>query len=264
MPATIMAAGTDYLRDIYLMPRDTRISNGTFEKNSDYSFGLESRGSLPVVVSSEAFATGHLSVRLGQSTVSQNKEIAQNAGTASLSQTVTIPPAMQQPTLSYMVWAAGAPPTAGSGLRVLIQADSQSLPVETNKLAAADWTLNWIDMSPWQGQQVTITFEIVQNAGDPPKPTIWTTSVLAPSIPNSGLASLPVRAPRCLARLSRSASIMATVVPLLPRTPLLSSPFRLNWPSSPPHRPTQSRTMFCAGMLGRSRRTARPTGSRLN
>ncbi len=119
-----------------------------------------------MVVSSDAFATGHLSVRLGQSTAGQNKEITQNAGTASLSQKVTIPPAMQQPTLSYMVLAAGGPPSAGSGLRVLIQAATQSLPVEMNRLSAAEWSLNWIDMSPWQGQEVTITFEVVQNAGD--------------------------------------------------------------------------------------------------
>jgi hypothetical protein len=66
-----------------------------------------------------------------------------------------------------MVRAAGDTPPGSSGLRVRIDPVTQTLPTTIRHTTASSWDLKWIDMSPWSGMQVTVTFELVQDAGDP-------------------------------------------------------------------------------------------------
>ncbi len=84
-----------------------------------------------------------------------------------LSQRVTIPSNMRNPTLSffYQVWFAR--PTGASGSHLLVTVtDSVSETQVFSATKATDWILGWADLSPWAGQTVTVTFAIEQGAGD--------------------------------------------------------------------------------------------------
>jgi hypothetical protein len=126
--------------------------------------------------------------------VTQSTEGAQNAGAASIAQQVTIPATMPAPTLSYMVRPATGAAGTNSGLRVLIDQAAQAPANRTNKISAGGWSLNWIDMTPWLGQKVLITFEMIQDAGDPPQsyylddislgsanPDLWVSAAVGPA-----------------------------------------------------------------------------------
>ncbi len=167
MPNTTVMSGREYIRDIYLLPTDSRIKNGTFESSSVRPDFWTTAGTLPQAISSDDAATGRYAVRLGQAPASLAQVGLQNAGAASISQVVTIPAGMQGPTLSYMVRSGGAPPSGNSGLRVRIDPPTQAAATVINTTAADEWAMKWIDMAPWLGKEVTVTFELVQNAGDP-------------------------------------------------------------------------------------------------
>ncbi len=87
-----------------------------------------------------------------------------------LSQVVTIPADMHNPTLSFMhqVWFAQSPSTTKSRLSVLIAAADQVTQTEVfSATSVIDWKLGWADLQPWAGQTVTVTFSIAQSAGEP-------------------------------------------------------------------------------------------------
>jgi len=168
VPGTTAPAGADFQRDIYLRPQDNRIGNGTFEQSASEPAQWLTGGSLPVAITAENPATGKYALRLGYAQAAQAKDSVQIGSVASISQQVRVPSSMLAPTLSYMVRAADGSPGSSANLRVLIQATTQALPITTNKVTSADWRLNWIDMTPWLGQDVLITFELRQAVGDPP------------------------------------------------------------------------------------------------
>lgn len=99
-------------------------------------------------------------------------------------QTVTIPETLHRPTLSFQ-YAVDAPETPTSFLAVLV-----SNTIMTTQLFSATtstpWQLGWGDLTPWQGEIVTITFRVQQGTGDLPLRahlddialTSWQTAVL--------------------------------------------------------------------------------------
>jgi hypothetical protein len=167
VPKTDIPSGEAFERAIYLLPRDSRIKNGTFESGGARPTNWTSAGILPQAVTTEDSATGRYAMRLGPANSTSAATAVHNAGSTSIAQLVSIPAGMEGPTLSYMARSVGLSPSANSGLRVFIGPSTQKVPLSANAARSGGWQLNWIDMSPWRGQQVTVTFELVQDAADP-------------------------------------------------------------------------------------------------
>jgi hypothetical protein len=85
---------------------------------------------------------------------------------ASLSQTVTIPSNMNQPTLAFNTQILGGFPLAGSSFQVLVNdgiTESSVFSENINHL----WQHHWVAMDDYLGDTVTIKFVLYQAAGDP-------------------------------------------------------------------------------------------------
>lgn len=95
----------------------------------------------------------------------QSNTSATGASASSVSQTVTIPVGMANPTLAFMARQFRNLPGDSSGLQLQISNGTvtSTLPVPHNTAA---WSQSWIDMSAWQGQTVTVTFQFEQQPGD--------------------------------------------------------------------------------------------------
>jgi len=87
-----------------------------------------------------------------------------------LAQTVTIPPTAHQPTLAFLCQFEGVAPGYGSSFDVIVQDEAGVTPLLSITEATRDWHLNWVDLSPWAGQTVTVTFGLQQTAD---KPVAW-------------------------------------------------------------------------------------------
>ena len=86
--------------------------------------------------------------------------------TASLiTQTVTIPSG-GNPTLSFMYRLFGAQ-AGGGGLTVSADANGVVSELFSTRTDTDGWAHQWIDMEPWQGQTMTLTFQLDQVAGMP-------------------------------------------------------------------------------------------------
>ena len=85
---------------------------------------------------------------------------------AFIQQIVDVPNEMNDPTLAFTHKAFGDVPYDESGLNVLIQSsitNTQVISVESSAL----WKSDWIDMSPWSGETVSITFMLEQTDDAP-------------------------------------------------------------------------------------------------
>jgi hypothetical protein len=85
---------------------------------------------------------------------------------SSISQAVSIPGDMNQPTLSYMykLWSDA---NCNASKYVVTVSDALTTTQVWSEAACGDWSHAWIDMSPWISQTVTVTFALHQAAGDP-------------------------------------------------------------------------------------------------
>ena len=91
---------------------------------------------------------------------------SRSTDTSQLSQQVTLPAQMPEATLSFYARLNGAP-HANAPLQVQVQtADGASTPLLTIE-DADTWQHHWVDMTPWLGQTITLTFTISHTAGDP-------------------------------------------------------------------------------------------------
>ena len=85
---------------------------------------------------------------------------------ASLSQTVTIPADMNQPTLAFNTQISGGSPLVSSSFQVLIDDGMTETSVfleNTNHL----WQHHWVAMDDYLGDTVTVKFILYQKVGDP-------------------------------------------------------------------------------------------------
>jgi Tol biopolymer transport system component len=103
---------------------------------------------------------------LAQETSHQTSATSTTAGTSQLNQSVTIPSNMTHPTLAFMVRRFRDFPYDFSGLEVKVDNGNTvtTVPVSVNQAA---WSHAWVDMSPWAGETVTVTFQLNQQIGDP-------------------------------------------------------------------------------------------------
>jgi TolB protein len=102
-----------------------------------------------------------------------------------LSQTVTVPANMTWPTLSFLARGSGDLPGDGSGLVVTLTPEGGLEETVWNGYVTADWQLFWIDVSAWQGQQVTLSFKLQQEAEDPALTIFLDDVSLGPAAPET-------------------------------------------------------------------------------
>lgn len=82
-------------------------------------------------------------------------------GSSWVQQPLTIPTSLNAPTLSFF-YRFPLPLPSPSALQVHIDDGVRQTTVFTSNVAAPEWTQQWVDMSPWSGRTVTVTFEVPQ------------------------------------------------------------------------------------------------------
>jgi hypothetical protein len=87
-----------------------------------------------------------------------------NAGVGSVSQQLTIPANLHKPTLS---WNYRLQYTQSGGSQLVVRINNGSATTVYTATQAGDWQHAWVDLQPWLGQQVTVTFELQQQANAP-------------------------------------------------------------------------------------------------
>ncbi len=90
-------------------------------------------------------------------------------GDSLLQQQVHIPAEMQEPTLSFF-YRFQRLSHAHTQFHVGVATDEQSTSLLTIDENTLEWSHQWIDMTAWKGQTITVTFNIPQTAG---MPTAW-------------------------------------------------------------------------------------------
>src|SRR3990172_6814325 len=80
-------------------------------------------------------------------------------------QMVTAPLTMSMPTLSFLYELGGASAVSGAGLSVIGKTSVTMPNLFTKTASAYQWSHAWIDLRPWSGQTVALTFNVNQAAG---------------------------------------------------------------------------------------------------
>ena len=84
-----------------------------------------------------------------------------------VSQAVTISAEKSNPTLSFMYALQSFSPSQNSAFQVAVtDAGGQHTLISTNTTTEGAWQHAWVDMSPWAGQSITVTFALSQPVGD--------------------------------------------------------------------------------------------------
>ncbi|MDX1615135.1 MAG: hypothetical protein R3300_12555 [Candidatus Promineifilaceae bacterium] len=92
--------------------------------------------------------------------------VAESDEYSTVSQAVTIPLTMTNPTLSFVTSVYGGQPGSEAALSAQIQAGGHLTTVIT-VTEAGPWTHQWADVSAWAGQTVTLSLRVQQQAGVP-------------------------------------------------------------------------------------------------
>lgn len=158
LPATAFPANPDASLDLVLPPADNLVQNWGFETGSFGAAWQTSGTTAPVVVTDGRRHTGVYGALLQANYASDVALQAPLAGSSSLAQTLTLPPALAAPTLSFYYQLLN--PTAGAGddFVVAVETGSGSTTVFTATAPTAGWTHRWVDLSPWAGQTITVRF----------------------------------------------------------------------------------------------------------
>ncbi|MEW5985988.1 MAG: hypothetical protein AB1791_05090 [Chloroflexota bacterium] len=90
-------------------------------------------------------------------------ERASSDSTAVLSQSLTVPGASSNPVLSFLYQLHNTAGDGDSAFRVKVN----NTTLWTSNAPAETWTQQWLDLTPWAGQSVTLQFELEQAAGEP-------------------------------------------------------------------------------------------------
>lgn len=91
----------------------------------------------------------------------------EHSGDSSIAQTVTVPMTMSAPTLSFFYQLVGLSATRSSWFAVRVDNSITATTLFSTTTTTNDWTHRWIDLTPWAGQTITLTFNLHQAAGDP-------------------------------------------------------------------------------------------------
>ncbi len=97
----------------------------------------------------------------------QRTRLAEHAADHEITQTISLPPAMHQPSLAFYSKMIQTVPDGESYFEVRVSDGITSTQVYT-RAQGADWEQGWADLSAWSGQQVEVRFILHQRAGEPP------------------------------------------------------------------------------------------------
>ncbi len=89
------------------------------------------------------------------------------SGDAWLSQSLTIPVSMTHPTLSFLASLYGVSDVSGSEFSVRVSTDAADSIIYSSTTPST-WEHDWFDVTSWSGQEITLTFQLTENAGFPP------------------------------------------------------------------------------------------------
>lgn len=95
---------------------------------------------------------------------------AAQSGSRSIEQVVTLTPSLVNPILSFLYQAGGLGPNGSSEFVVQVSGLAGEETIFSTKQSTPGWTHQWIDLSAWIGETITLTFELNQAAN---KPTAW-------------------------------------------------------------------------------------------
>jgi TolB protein len=84
---------------------------------------------------------------------------------SSITQAITVSNAMHYPTLSFMYRFGGTNSAGGNWLEASIASSINSTQIFSTSSSTNGWTHHWVDMGPWAGQIVTLTFNIHETTG---------------------------------------------------------------------------------------------------
>jgi len=153
--ATVDVSTTDRY-DIILQPLDNLIQNANFEL--PLATGWITSGTLPIASSTYRHS--------GDFAVALNSEAVTTDGLATLTQAVTLPVDARPQILSFMYALSTTAPLSQSGFSVTVEFSGTTTSVFTTTTPCLDWCHQWIDLSAWQGQSITLTFTLEQNNGE--------------------------------------------------------------------------------------------------
>ncbi|MGH2537115.1 MAG: hypothetical protein ACRDHL_06955, partial [Candidatus Promineifilaceae bacterium] len=122
---------------------------------------------------------------------------ADQSGTSSLSQAVTVPPTLTNPSLSFQYQLNGALPGGDSQLLVQVEEGPTTTPLlALTGSTGSGWATGRADLSPWLGEAITVSFQLEQEAGAPVAwayldevslgstyPDLWVTGADAAAVP---------------------------------------------------------------------------------
>jgi hypothetical protein len=146
----------------YLPPRENWIQNGDFEQTGSWT----AEG---VVTPTPVQGTGHTgdyALWLG--------EPPQDVGvplpwTWAVRQAVAVPDSAREITLDWMYRVEG---TARPGDQLLVAVEGRSEIVQSLPLSGPDWTHEWLDLTSFAGQEVTVSFALRRQSDDEAL-TVW-------------------------------------------------------------------------------------------
>lgn len=89
------------------------------------------------------------------------------ARTSSLAQTVSIPVAMHEPTLSFAYSVGGLGPASKSRVTATVGVGGEPLTEVFSRTVSSPWGAAWVDLGAWAGKTVTVRFAVEQADGAP-------------------------------------------------------------------------------------------------
>lgn len=92
--------------------------------------------------------------------------IPEQTDRAWLEQAVTVPLAHHQPTLGVTYQYHTEDSAENDWLRLTVLDANSTTPMTLGVTSASDWQHAWLDLSPWQGQTITVTVELSSTAND--------------------------------------------------------------------------------------------------
>ena len=149
--ATIAMTTTDSY-NVVLQPINNVIQNPNFE--ADLAGSWQVSGTLPTART----AYDHS----GEWGLALNDSLASEPGSASISQIVTVPASDEAQVLSFLYTLSSTHPISVSNFKVSVQTADSDTGVFMTMQGCTSWCHQWLDMTVWQGQSVTLTFQLYQ------------------------------------------------------------------------------------------------------